>query len=107
MGGLAEQVLLLPFGERPVVQVFGVRMVLEGTLEDGRLYPIVVDRPAARAAIAGKEPRLWIRAGGLKDGRGVDLGSAFEEVAYVGRSDRQAAATGKRRGRAVSIDTGA
>ena len=109
ISSLAEQAFLAPFGDRPVVVVFGVRMVLGpaewapweratfsatcGTLEAGRLYRLVRDGPGRR--VAGQQPQLWIRAGRLVDGRGTDLGSALEEVAFALPGASQAATRGK------------
>lgn len=98
---LAEKAMLLPFGRRPIVEVFGVRYVLGGVcpmdLYDGDLWPM--DDQAVASASGGcpivdgrGAPVLRIHAGRLQNARGRDLGSALELVAYVVQGDATAAA---------------
>lgn len=90
LGRLAEQVVLLPFGVRPVVQVFGVRYALGGvysyTLGEGGLWPVEASAVSwsGLPIVDGRgEPVLVCRAGRLYSAAGQDLGSAFEEVAFA------------------------
>lgn len=77
LGGLSEQARLAGSGFCPVVLVFGVRFALSGSLQDGYLYPLTC------AAVAGQTWMLRCRDGRLTDRGGVDVGSAFEDAAFV------------------------